>query len=146
MTLKESKKVRKLLGNKFHLCEKGDNEWLLFRRYENGDKIYFSEDNKAIMTSETYTYADLLEFAKKHKKIDVSKTITSGSVFYAWIWFFINLINLFFIHSDILTIITITTVYTVIFVDVVNHIIYMKNSKVDLLELEENFKDIYRGK
>lgn len=50
MKLKKEKKIRKLLGNQFHLCVDNYGNWKLFRKYDNS-KLYFSAENIDIMNS-----------------------------------------------------------------------------------------------
>lgn len=76
--MKNESKIRRLLGNDYHLnteeCFSSDGDtlytkWKLFRKY-NDNKLYFSDDNKAIMTSDNNTEEELLNFAKEHHKYD----------------------------------------------------------------------------
>ena len=60
--------LKKYTKDKYHLCIKTDlekNEWTLYRRYIDQD-VYFSQDNKAIMTSETNTIEELEKYLKEH--------------------------------------------------------------------------------
>ncbi len=78
--MKNENKIRMLLGNDYHLCVEVNwdadgckiTTWKLFRKY-NDSKMYFSTDNKAIMTSEENTEEQLLKFAKEHHKYDYIK-------------------------------------------------------------------------
>lgn len=68
---KTIQKIRKQLGNDYHLgiTDKGFGiDWALYKNYDDPE-VYFSKDNKAVMTSKTHTLHDLEEFAKKHEKL-----------------------------------------------------------------------------
>lgn len=66
--LKKLGELRKYTKDKYFLCISNyleKNEWTLYRRYVDQD-VYFSKDNKPIMTSETNTIEELEEYLKKH--------------------------------------------------------------------------------
>lgn len=75
---KKIEKIRKNLGNDFHLGMKVDldneenwyiTEWKLFEEYDNPE-VYFSKDNTPLMDSESNTLDELYDFSKKVKKYD----------------------------------------------------------------------------
>lgn len=94
---KDYSKVRKLLGDNYHLkMEYKDKKvsWLLFRKYDD-PKIYFSKDNRPIMTSETNTYKELLEYAKKHKKYNLGRILLVQFMVVNSFLLILSIINIF---------------------------------------------------
>ena len=141
--LNKEKEIRKLLGNRYHLyvgMEEDKIEWRLFKRYENGDNIYYSADNKAIMTSETHTEEELYQFAKSHRKIDLHKSNLKLRMIIFVIIFILCFINFFVKDNFIIDTIVFTADAILLIWMICEHIIYTKNWKVDMLELKENFK------
>lgn len=141
---KEIRKIRKLLGDRFHLCVKYDDnvepsEWHLFRRYGDA-KVYFSKDNGEIMSSETNTLEDLMEFAKKHHKIDEHKAICELIIGIIYIAFIVIMLNIFLWNSNVIRVIVLTIDLICIIINIFSHIIWNKNWKVDMYELDENYK------
>lgn len=67
-------KIIKWLGNDYHLSIINNpgkpDRWYLYRYYSNPD-LYFSNDNRAIMTSEKHTYKQLYNFAKKSHMVSI---------------------------------------------------------------------------
>lgn len=102
--LKEEKKIRKLLDYKrYHLHTTSEEEWQLFKKYEDLD-TYYSKNNKAIMTNETHTERDLLQFAKEHKKYSLDEYHNTYSIIIftlGWI-----LIILSWIINELLALVT----------------------------------------
>ena len=144
MTNKEERKIRKLLGNRFHLCIKYNenleiDEWHLFRNYDDS-KIYFSEDNNEIMSNETNTIEDLMEFAKKHHKIDEHKVIQELIIVIAYFTVIFAILNCFLWKNVIISTTIMAIDLTIILISVVGAIIWDKNWKVDMMELDENYK------
>lgn len=100
--MKNESKIRRLLGKDYHLrvnIEWDENmnpkyTWKLFRRY-NDSKMYFCEDNKAIMTSEDNTEEDLLKFAKEHHKYDYNRVHAILRVIVSYIVMIMLFANIF---------------------------------------------------
>lgn len=63
--MKKEAKIRKMLGNNYHLNSDSDGNWKLFRKYSDWE-LYMSNNNPAIMTSENNTEEELYKFAKEH--------------------------------------------------------------------------------
>lgn len=100
---KKYSKVRNLLSNDYHLCmEFKDNniEWKLFKKYDD-PKIYFSKDNRPIMTSETNTYEELLEYAKKHRKYNLEIVLSVQFMISSSFLLIISIINIFIKNTGI---------------------------------------------
>jgi len=140
---KEISKIRKLLGNRYHLCtclgkDFEVSEWYLYRKYDDS-KIYFSKENKEIMSSETNTLEDLMKFAKKHHKIDEHVVINNTVLIVLWIAFIVCLINSFIWNSGYIRAIVLTADFFGILITFVSHIVWEKNWKVEMYELNENF-------
>ena len=142
---KEIRKIRKLLGNRFHLCVKYDDnvepsEWHLFRRYGDA-KVYFSKDNGEIMSSETNTLEDLMEFAKRHHKIDEHLVVSKLIMYMLWLAFVICVLNVFLWDSNYVRVGVIVTDIIGIFITLSMYFIWNKNWKVDMYDLDENYKE-----
>lgn len=143
---KEFDKIRNLLGNKYHLCIKiGENfevnEWHLFRRYDD-TKVYFSEDNVEIMSSEANTLEELKEFAKKHHQIDEHTFMSYLYMLITWVAFAILMVNTVTWKSNIVRIVIITMDLTCLLLDIIAHCIWRKNWNVRMYELKENLKNL----
>lgn len=140
--MKKINKIRKMLGDRYHLSVESDGVeitgWVLFKNYTNGDPIYWSKDNRSIMRSEENTLEDLYKFAKTHQKLDLDKVILRVSLWILTVALIICIINFYF-HSNILRTIIWTIDAMVILIDAVVHIVFNKNFKVDMRELNENW-------
>lgn len=80
---KKLNKLRKYTKDKYHLCVSTDlekNEWRLYRRYIDQD-VYFSQDNKAIMTSETNTIEELEKYLKEHYEPSFWDVVNKASLY-----------------------------------------------------------------
>lgn len=153
MTDKEKmRKIRKMLGNRYHLCESleycrenGEKiEFVVYKEYENGDPIYFSSDNKPILSSKTHTIDDLYEFAKKHQKYDLQKANKNARFVILGIAILLSWVNFFVDTGAIISTICLTTDAVVMIWLAIDQIIYNRNWKVDMLELAENFERKFR--
>lgn len=148
MKSKDEYKIRRWLGDRYHLNTEVTfledktkiESWKLFRVYPN----WMTDGSEPIMTSETHTDKELFEFAKKHRKYDLS--IIDNIVFLALshlnmallisnFWFMSKEINYF--ASGINFVIIITCIVKDIFIN--------KNSKVSKLEFKEKI-DIFLKK
>ena len=80
---KRLNKLRKYTKDKYHLCVSTDlekNEWVWHRRYVDQD-VYFSNDIKPIMTSETNTVEELEDYLKKHYEPSFSEVVNKASLY-----------------------------------------------------------------
>lgn len=123
----------------------------LFRKYPNGDPIYYSDDNKVILSGDDRNKDDvekLVEYLKNHQKIDTvkieSKFITTYSLTMAIIAT-INLICCLF-HLVPMSIIRFMNV-CIISSELPMLLLVLfrwksldKNHQVDLIEIHENFR------
>lgn len=100
MKLKKEKKIRKLLGERFHLSVDNHGNWGLFRKY-NDLEIYFSNENTEIMNSEDNSEKELLKFAKKNRKYNVEKSITTITSVILWLAAGLAFVNIF-ISSEVI--------------------------------------------
>lgn len=140
--MEKMNEIRELLGNNYHLCEDFSSishEWKLFRKYDD-PVVYYSADNKAIMTSEENTIDELYDFAKTHHRINEHRQMGKMTIHIATIICIVCLINVFFfqsklIHGFVLGVDVILFVYSF-----VSHNIYCKNLDIDLLESYEMYK------
>ena len=100
MKLKKEKKIRKLLGNQFHLCVDNYGNWKLFRKYDNS-KLYFSVENIDIMNSNNNSEKELLRFAKKNRRYDADKVIFNTTLTIVWLNVILASVNIF-INSEVI--------------------------------------------
>lgn len=100
MKLKKEKKIRKLLGERFHLHVDNHGNWKLFRKYSDLE-IYLSNENTEIMNSENNSEKELLKFAKKNRKYNVEKLITTITLVILWLAAGLTFINIF-ISSEVI--------------------------------------------
>lgn len=100
MKLKKEKKIRKLLGERFHLYVDNHGNWKLFRKYSDLE-IYLSNENTEIMNSENNSEKELLKFAKKNRKYNVEKSITTITLVILWLAASLAFINIF-ISSEVI--------------------------------------------
>ena len=148
MSEKESK-IRKLLGNEYHLCShyEGLNleKWYLFKKYKN-PKIYFNDINKPVMTSENNTIDDLYEFAKKHHKIDVTKSILMVNTIICFVSMIVLALNIIFFNNDFIRYFILGIDIAIIIIDIVIYKVNNHNFDVDMLEYKEMLRDINENK
>ena len=81
--LKKLDELRKYTKDKYHFCVSTNlekNEWKLYRRYIDQD-VYFSKDNKAIMTSETNTIEELEKYLKEHYEPSFWDVVNKASLY-----------------------------------------------------------------
>lgn len=81
--LKKLDELRKYTKDKYHFCVSTNlekNEWQLYRRYIDQD-AYFSQDNKAIMTSETNTIEELEKYLKEHYEPSFWDVVNKASLY-----------------------------------------------------------------
>ena len=137
--------VRRLLGRYYHLCEhygNGNDYWVLYRNYRD-PKVYYSKDNKPIMTSTKNTRKELEEFALKHHKIDSEYALNYILTFMLTIVLFIaSILQLFNIDIGLYVLVVLITI---LLIYIINNFIIIHNREVDFRELSEifgeNFKD-----
>lgn len=143
-------KIRKMLGDRYHLSVEPDlnfkfKYWSLHRRYENCDNIYWSKDNKPIMTSDNYTIVDLYNFAKEHHKIDTLDVISKFISISIYVVLFIALINAFILKGNkYISIFVLTSNLWLIVLMFIRNKIWNNNYKVDWLESSDNITGKYR--
>ena len=139
---KEFKKIRKLLGNEYHLCETisiNDIKWVLYKRYKDS-KVYFSKDNEPIMNSDTHTLEQLKEYAKTHHKVDFGVVIAKIYIIIAIINLISIVLNSFIIKSKFINGLNNGISLIIIITCLVDYYVLDKNYKVDHLENVEMFR------
>ncbi len=140
--LNKINKIRKLLGNEYHLCIKynPDNpEWILYRNYMD-KQVYFSLDNEAIMSSENNSLDDLYKFAKEHHKINGILVETHIHSIIAFLLLIIQIINIIIIKSDYVKGLILGADYIIIINCLIKLVVLSINSKKEENELKEQFK------
>lgn len=93
--LKNEWKIRKWLGNAYHLFTDDKGNWKLFKKYNDFDK-YMNEKNKPLMTNENNTEDDLYKLAKKnkkYKKLNQDKALFITILIILWLAVVLSLIN-----------------------------------------------------
>lgn len=139
---KEFNKIRKLLGNEYHLSETisiNDIKWVLYKRYKNS-KVYFSKDNEPIMSSDTHTLEQLKEYAKTHHKVDFGMLIVKIYIIIAIINLISIVLNSFIIKSKFISGLNNGISLIIIITCLVDYYVLSKNYKVDHLENVEMFR------
>ena len=136
-------KIRKILGDEYNLVAlKGLEEvkyWVLYKKYRD-PKMYFSEDNKAIMASDNNSLDELYDFAKKHHKINEHIILNLVNVVIALITLVLIVVNAAFIKSELLRGVFLGVDLSMWINVVVGYVIYKKNQRVDYLETIEYTK------
>lgn len=107
--IKNEAKVRELLGDKFHLntelvSDGGGykRKWSLYRRYDDF-KVYMSEDNRKIMSSDTNTEEELLDFAKRHRIRSLDDSLYKTFMVYSLICIVLNIASIILNRFDLIT-------------------------------------------
>lgn len=136
--MKKETKIRKMLGNDYHLSIVGNNCWKLFRKYKDWD-LYISEENETIMTSETHTEKELYKFAKKNRKYDIENANNSINIIVAWLCCIVIIINVFIKIEWLRYFIWGIDFYIII--NCIYRLILMEhNHKVFMNQIDEEFK------
>lgn len=139
---KEFNKIRKLLGNEYHLYEKisiNGIKWILYRRYKDS-KVYFSDDNEPIMSSDTHTLEQLKEYAKTHHKVDFGVVIAKIYIIIAIINLICVVLNSFIIKSKFINGLNNGISLIIMISCLVDYYVLNKNYKVEHLENIEMFR------
>ncbi len=136
---KKMRKIRKLLGEDYHICETLDiengNSWVLYSTCNNNSISYFSKYNKPIMTSEKNTLDELYAFAKRHHKLN-GYLVSFVLLIYAWFVFILSILNVF-ICSKLVNGFVLGSCVGVLLYSIVEGIISEHNLKVKKLEYKE---------
>lgn len=136
---KKMRKIRKLLGEDYHICETLDiengNSWVLYSTCNNNSIYYFSKYNKPIMTSEKNTLDELYTFAKKHHKLN-GYLVSFVLSIYAWFVFILSILNIF-ICSKWVRGFAVGSDVGILLYSIVEYIIATHNLKVEKLEFKE---------
>lgn len=139
---KDYNKIRKLLENEYHLCvtyKDKKSEWKLFKKYDNPN-IYFSKDNKVIMTSKTNTYEKLLKYAKDHRKYNLTKILSIQFMISSLCLLVLSILNIFIsdvgirnflFGANFITLISLTTI----------SIVNRRNFNVEAMNYQEWIKE-----
>ncbi len=135
-------KIRKMLRNDYHLCvehkEDGKIGWSLYRNYIDS-RVYFSKDNKAILTSKTNTYEELYKYAKEHRKYDLDRMLGITMIIVSCILVILSIVNIF-IGNICLRGFLFGANTIIIAVSIISFNVFNKNSNVEFLELKENLE------
>ena len=138
--MKNERKIRRMLGEKYHLCSDNKGWWVLYRYYRDTD-IYFSLDNKSIMSSDTHTEEDLIKFLKTHAEWDLHTAMMKYDFVLSLLVFPLALVNIFlgnmFLRGALLAL-----VLMLVGITIVNNIVMMHNNKVQMIEFREHMDKI----
>ena len=141
--MKNEFKIRKWLGEDYHLCVSlsgenlEDKNWKLFRKYPG----YLTDDSEAIMTSETNTDEDLYKFAKKHRRFETNPMKNGLIVIIAFIVMIIPFINIL-LKNDYLKMFFWGTQFVIWFICIPTFILIEHNIKIQELEFFEVLKEL----
>lgn len=146
LTNEQERQIRKMVDNRFHICTKCNfethlYEWVLFRKYVDS-RVYMSNDNVAIMSSETNTYEEIYDFLKKHHKIDEHFVMGKGRILLALLAFIMTIINIIFIKSVCIRCFIYGVEFVIISGCFLSNYVWNKNIEVDRLEILENAKKV----
>ena len=145
MDEKKEKEIRKLLGDRFHLGVEYKKEsldgpftktWKLYRRYTDF-AVMVSEDNKCIMSSETNTADELLDFAKRHRILNEARIVGRVRLLIVWIAAIAGLINMIFFHNHYVSAAILGIDIIAIIEAWVSFTIDMRNSNVEYEEIKQ---------
>lgn len=140
--MNKEKEIRKMLGKEYHLNVEDvpfeKTKWRLYRKYENGDPIYWSKDNEAIMTDETHTEEELYEYAKKHKRVDGEKLTRVIRLIILYSFLILAVINAIFWQNKTLSTFIISCDLILLIWSFVDFYIFNQNFKIDMMEILEN--------
>lgn len=152
---KKIRKIRKLLGNDYHLCQEMQIDNV---RIENGLyksdwteswNLYSLDSDKVIMSSETHTIDDLYKFAKTHHEIDLFNAINIGDTFLLVICIILGLINIKFKNDVIVGFIYGSCISSMLYIVIASHVeehnLFIKLRK-DTEKFDERFKAILEKK
>lgn len=146
--MKNELQIRRLLGSNYHLsisysynCNKEEvTSWRLYRVYDDSC-VYFSKDNKVIMSSENNTEEELLDFAKTHHKYDCSMIFATYRVIICWLVNILMFANILcFNLNKIITFACLSVDFYIITECFISFIILEHNIKARRLELTESLK------
>ena len=149
--MKNEKKIRGMLGNKYHLCSNDDGEWVLKNEIKEKLELpgititglyqYFSKDNKAIMSYKTNTEEDLYEYLKAHREWNLDLIMTNTISVILFVIWIIAIINIFK-HSDTVGLIIAIGFLPNIIISLVMSIVRHHNIKVRYRDLMYNAKRV----
>ena len=142
--------IRRLLGDRFHLCEEisfGEDicKWSLFYKYDDL-KVYFSPDNKKVMSSETNTIDELYEFAKNHYKMNIFSVLCKSLFAMTTALCVVSIINFLFIGSHFISGYLIGADVIIFFVMTLTHLVHKQNHKLRMRELFEFWRRNYNDR
>ena len=146
--MKRENKIRKLLGNKYHLSISYEPDmehyhWVLFKKYDD-PFVYYSDANKQIMSSDKNTEDELYEFAKTHHEIDEHHFMSILNIIMTWIAFILMIVNIFIKDATIRGF-AYGIDFMVVIYAVISYKIQMKNIKVKWLNKTEPLRTWLRG-
>ena len=138
--MKNERKIRRMLGEKYHLCSDNEGWWVLYRYYRDTE-LYFSPDNKSIMSSDTHTEEDLIKFLKTHAEWDLHTAMMKYDFVLSLLVFPLALVNMFlgnmFLRGALLTL-----VLMLVGITIINNTVMIHNNKVHMTEFREHMEQI----
>ena len=142
MNLEKEFKIRRLLGDDFHLNvelkENGETNWSLYRYYED-KSLYYDRNNKPIMTSEDSTEKDLLKFARKNHIYDFEGLHTKKGLYISIALLVLCIINVFIKSKFLYGMFYGTTIY--LWIDLIlNWVVGDHNFKINMNLLKDESK------
>lgn len=140
--LKNEKKIRELLGKKYHFSCDNEGRWVLYRMYDD-PKIYFSNDNTAVMTNEDATEEELIDYLKKHREWNLEDVIFVFMSAISFVCFILAMINVYY-HSIVIRTLILTLCPLSCITITIKSIVHMHNSTVFFRDMEDFFKETQR--
>lgn len=126
-------------------------EFKLFRRYPNGDYIYYSDDNKIILSGDDKNECDvkkLVDYLKDHQKVDVIQKESIFITIYSMVLANLAVVNLTCMLlrtvpisiTRFMTIAILSSEIPLLILTIIRSKYSFINHKVDLLEQYENLR------
>ena len=143
MKSKDEYKIRRWLGDRYllntEITFKEDKtkieSWKLFRVYPG----WMKDNSEAIMTSETHTDKDLMKFAKKHRKYDLSMVEDKIFIIISWTNVAFSILNAYF-HSTFIRGFNWGIILCLFIILITKMIFMIYNEKIEDKEFEEKMK------
>ena len=141
--MKKENEIRKFLGEDYHLCVEifADGQpvvWRLYKRYKNIDPIFWSKDNKAIMSSEFNTEEELYDFAKSHRRFNWPMISRKVRMTILLSLLALSIVNAIFLRIETISIFILSCDFILLIWALLDFWSADNNMKVDILELEDN--------
>ncbi len=132
-------KIRRMLGDNYHLYEEYVDEdttkWKLFEKHEG----WMLDNSEAIMTSDEYSYEDLYKFAKTHGDLNLDLILGCVTTIILILTVILSFINIYFKNTMIEGVVIGIDIVCIVFMNI-RWIVCNKNFKRQLLRFNERIE------